>query len=387
MIKGLTPHLGVNDDTAILLNWNIKAGGRVAKGDVVGQVETTKAVYDIEAEAEGFFVPLAELGARVGVGQVVYALTASATAKVDPAALSVSPGVAMEKGGGGAESVRWTKKAALLAKEHGIDIARVPAVGMVREADVLAFVKTGARPAASGGDLVDVVYPAGKPERIMVIGGGRGAVQVLDILQRCPRQRVVGLLDDDRTNHGRTIMGVLIVGTVAEAVARAEKGEFDALVIAFSNDLAARRRVFEAMKAKGLRFANVIDPSVQIHANVRLGEGNVIIANARLGACATVGDNNFLSAYVNIEHHNLLGSHCTFGPGVMTSSRVDIGDGCRFGTGVFIEPGVRIGAGCIIASGAILTGNIPERHVVKAHQELHVRPVDGPATDPRRPHP
>jgi sugar O-acyltransferase (sialic acid O-acetyltransferase NeuD family) len=376
MIKGLTPQLGVNDDTALLVNWTVKPGDRVAKGDVVGQIETTKAVYDIEAEGAGFFAPLAEPGARVAVGQVIYALTDSADAKVDVAAIAV-PAAGLAMAGADAKQVaRWTKKAELLAKEHGIDIAQVPAIGVVREADVLMFVKSGGRPAPAGGDLVDGAYPANRPNRIMVIGGGRGAVQVLDILRRCRHQSAVGLLDDDRTNHGRTIMGVPIVGTLSEAATRAEKKEFDSLVIAFTNDLAARRRVFEEMKERGLPFTNVIDPSVQVHANVRLGEGNVIIANGRLGACASVGDNNFLSAYVNIEHHNTLGSHCTFGPGVMTSSRVDIGDGCRFGTGVFIEPGVRIGAGCIIASGAILASNVPEKHVVKVHCEMHMRPID-----------
>jgi acetyltransferase-like isoleucine patch superfamily enzyme len=89
-----------------------------------------------------------------------------------------------------------------------------------------------------------------------------------------------------------------------------------------------------------------------------------------------VGDNNFLSAFVNVEHHNVLGSHCTFGPGVMTSSRVIIGDRCRFGTGVFIEPGVKIGPESIIASGSIITSEVPARSIVKARVETVIRPRD-----------
>lgn len=63
------------------------------------------------------------------------------------------------------------------------------------------------------------------------------------------------------------------------------------------------------------------------------------------------GDNNFLSALSGIEHHCTLGSHCSFGPAVVTSSRVHIDDRVRFGTGIHIEPGIQIGEDSVIASG------------------------------------
>jgi acetyltransferase-like isoleucine patch superfamily enzyme len=100
--------------------------------------------------------------------------------------------------------------------------------------------------------------------------------------------------------------------------------------------------------------------------NVQLGEGNVVMALCHFGACATVGDNNFLSAYCSIEHHCVLGSHCSFGPGVVTSSRVHIDDRVRCGTGIFVEPGVTVGAESVIASGLAIAQNIPPRSLLKA---------------------
>jgi acetyltransferase-like isoleucine patch superfamily enzyme len=98
------------------------------------------------------------------------------------------------------------------------------------------------------------------------------------------------------------------------------------------------------------------------------------MSNARLGAGAQLGDNNFLSAFVNLEHHNRLGSHCTFGPMVTTSGRVSIGDRVAFGAGVFIEPHLTIGDDCIIASGSIIRANIPANVVVKTHIQQSIRP-------------
>jgi acetyltransferase-like isoleucine patch superfamily enzyme len=87
-----------------------------------------------------------------------------------------------------------------------------------------------------------------------------------------------------------------------------------------------------------------------------------------------VGDNNFLSAYCSIEHHWVLGSHCSFGPAVVTSSRVRIGDRVRFGTGISVEPAIEIGQDSIIASGLALTGHIPPNSLLKAHTGYSIRP-------------
>jgi acetyltransferase-like isoleucine patch superfamily enzyme len=105
-----------------------------------------------------------------------------------------------------------------------------------------------------------------------------------------------------------------------------------------------------------------------------LGTGNVILAFSHIGACSEINNNNFLSAYTSIEHHNKLRNSCSFGPGVLTSSSVKIGDKVKFGTGIFIEPFVKIGSNSTIASGSILTGNIPDGHIVKSRVNTFVRP-------------
>ena len=146
------------------------------------------------------------------------------------------------------------------------------------------------------------------------------------------------------------------------------------MIIAFSNDITARSDLFNDLKSKGIKFTNIIDPSVILHSNYQIGEGNIIIANSRVGACATIGDNNFFSAFSGIEHHCRIGSGCTFGPGVIMSSRVNILDNVKFGTGIFIEPGVNIEENSIIASGAIITCDIPSNSIYKTRIDASIRP-------------
>ena len=335
----------------------------------------------MEASADGYLFVLVEAGDVAEVGRPIAVITSEAKdtreeilswleaqAQVEPPTLT------------SLQKRAWTQKAEILARRHGLDIATIPSAGdRVVEADVLAYLETRSDAVAPSApahkDLADEPYPVGRIERVLVIGGGDGAVQVLDVIAKTPRQRAVAILDDNTGLHGKTVMGIPIIGSISvtHVIDMMERGEFDTAIISISTTISFRKQIFEDLTAKVVPFTNVIHPTVCIGTNVSIGKGNVIMAFCHIGPCAVIGDNNFLSAYVSIEHHNQLGSYCSFGPGVVTSSRVKIGDGVRFGTGVFIEPLVSIGPNSIIGSGCILRRDIPATSVVKSRLNYALR--------------
>jgi sugar O-acyltransferase (sialic acid O-acetyltransferase NeuD family) len=397
MISFLPIHLpqsGPNDATATLIEWAKAAGDRVNRGEIVAVAETTKSVFEIEAPQTGYLYPLAESGQEVAVGAVI-AVLSEAAASVESArawlAAQREASIAATTHDTANMHKPATKKAELLAQRHQIDLAQVPAVGdRITEPDVLAYIE-GARGKGRGAephpptspsphptaarDQVDDRYPTNRVQRLLIVGGGNGAVQIIDALARIPQQRAVAIMDDNAAIHGKRVAGVPVVGAIdaARAADLLAAGEIDAAVISVSTSIPFRERTFTAWKAQGIPLANVIHPSAVVGINVAWGEGNVVMAFCHFGACATVGDNNFLSAYCSIEHHCVLGSHCSFGPGVVTSSRVHIGDRVRFGTGIFIEPGVMIGADAVIASGLAIWQDIPENSLLKAKVSYTMR--------------
>jgi len=384
------PQSGPNDTTATLIEWAKAAGDRVNRGEIVAVAETTKSVFEIEAPQAGYLYPLAESGQEVAVGAVIavlseteatHAVAQAWQAAQQQAAGSAASTTASAQAAAGAHKPA-TKKADLLAQRHQIDLAQVASAGdRITEADVLAYVRATPRhpspqaPTAQLRDLVDDRYPAKRVQRLLIIGGGNGAVQIIDALARIPQQRAVAIMDDNAAIHGKAVAGVPVIGAI-DPVRAAEllaAGEIDAAVISVSTSIPFRERIFTAWRAQGIPFANVIHPSAVVGINVTMGEGNVVMAFCHFGACATIGDSNFLSAYCSIEHHCVLGSHCSFGPGVVTSSRVKIGDRVRFGTGIFIEPGVQIGADSVIASGLAIAQHIPSQSLLKAKVGYTVR--------------
>jgi sugar O-acyltransferase (sialic acid O-acetyltransferase NeuD family) len=373
------PQVTNQDDEMLLIRWLKSEGDFVNVGDIIAEVETSKAVFEIESEGSGFFKPLANPGEHIKVGQTFYILLNNREEVQKPIELR---DIEFEKNAKQNSEIenqpkRWTKKAELLAKKYGIDIEEVPGTGIIQEADVERYIRIKSEGKTSQfNDLVDDIYSDNRAERVIILGGGRGAVQVLDVLFRTPKQRAVGILDDNSELYGKNIMGVKVLGNISAIEKLKEDNLFDTAIISFSNDIESRAKLFETLIKKGIKFTNVIDPTVVIHSNVSIGKGNVIMAHCRFGSCSIVGDNNFFSAYVNIEHHNVVGSHCTFGPGVMTSSRVTIGNKVKFGTGIFIEPGIKIGDNSVIASGTILIRDIPENSLVKTKVETIIRRKD-----------
>lgn len=396
------PQSGPNDATATLIEWVKAAGDHVNRGEIVAVAETTKSVFEIEAAQAGYFYPLMESGQEVAVGAVIAVVSETSTSveaarewlttQQRIATEAVAPSATALYDAAGARKAA-TKKAELLAQRHQIDLTQVPAAGdRVTEADVLAYIE-GARGKGRGAeshlptvpqpqaanaylrDLVDERYSVNRVQRLLIVGGGNGAVQIIDALARISQQRAVAILDDNAALHGKQVAGVPVIGAIdaGRAAELLAAGEIDAAVISVSTSIAFRERIFTTWRARRIPFANVIHPSAVIGMNVAWGEGNVVMAFCHFGACATIGDNNFLSAYCSIEHHCVLGNHCSFGPGVVTSSRVNIGDRVRFGTGIFIEPGVTIGADAVIASGLAIAQHIPPQSLLKAKLGYTVR--------------
>jgi acetyltransferase-like isoleucine patch superfamily enzyme len=172
-------------------------------------------------------------------------------------------------------------------------------------------------------------------------------------------------VDDDTSKWGGDSAGIPIVGGTDRISKLFEDRAFDAAIISIGTSVAARSRFREACEELRIPLANAIHPTASIATQVEIGQGNVICAFCHFGVGAIVGDNNFFSAYNSFDHHCVLGSDISTGPGCMASGRVRIGNRVRMGTGIFIEPNLEIGDGVRIASGVAIIQSISANHVVK----------------------
>jgi pyruvate dehydrogenase E2 component (dihydrolipoamide acetyltransferase) len=95
------PEIAANDTEATLISWPVAENAAYARSDVIAVVETSKAVVDVEAEADGVVLKrLVTEGTDVGVGDPIAVLGAPGESVTDLAAALRELGV-----GEGAEAV------------------------------------------------------------------------------------------------------------------------------------------------------------------------------------------------------------------------------------------------------------------------------------------
>jgi len=362
------PQLGVNDTSAKIVEWHTDEEKFVNKGEIICTVETTKSIFDVEAPDSGYCYFLVSPGGEVNSGDIISILTDQKVNKEELLNLYRNQKAVEQRIDD--DEIRITEKAKLLALRLNIDISKIkPDNYVINEDAVLKYYESlrSGKIKTEFEDTMDDLFPDNRVERIAIIGAGDGAIQIIDCLNKLSTQKAVMLFDDNKSLHGKKVAGVPIIGNVdyEKISGLFSENEFDKLIISVSTSISFREKAFDNLVKLNVPFTNVIHPSTVIGSNVKIGVGNVILANCHIGACAKISNNNFISAYCSIEHHNELYNHCSFGPGVLTSSKVKIKDRVRFGTGIFIEPHITIGEDSVIGSGAIITKDIPPKTMVK----------------------
>ena len=358
MTEIVIPQLDANSESARLVRWEVEDDADVREGDLLCAVETSKALYEVHAEASGRVVRLKDEGDEVPFQEPIGYIAAD---EAEAGRLRAGDGIGGISSGADA-AVEATRKARELAMRHNVDLAKLGVDGIITEEDVEAWLRREGRAVATP------AQPGHLPEglqRVIVIGAGLGAMQAIDILLNQHNVLVVGCLDDNPATEGINIFGVGVLGATSRLEELYREKVFTHAIIAISTSIPARKKFYDEFVRLGIPMANAIDPSVRINRAAVLGGGNIICSHCHIGVAAQIGDNNFISANTSIDHHNIWGSHITTGPNCATSGGVVVGDGVKFGTGVFIQPNLSIGEESIVASGAIIIMSVPARHIVK----------------------
>ena len=155
------PALEMAQETGKLVSWRIKEGEAIAKGAPLLDVETDKAVVEIESPADGILAGVkAHAGDVIPVGQTIAWIVNPGEKIPGRSFLCLGPahGLSSSALSGGcrrnlprpaaapASSARISPKARRLAREHGVDLSLVRGTGSegeIQAEDILAFVASG----------------------------------------------------------------------------------------------------------------------------------------------------------------------------------------------------------------------------------------------------
>jgi len=206
----IMPKVDMDQEKATIISWSKRDGDQIKQDETVLVVETDKVAIDVPAPSSGTLAGIRyKEGDVVPVTQVIaYILKDGETLKdlpsdtvsQSPATIPIKPESASVKPGNSAPvAFPATPVAARIAKEHGLDLSRVPSVGdRIKREDVerfldsqqqakaekepLPFGKVAATPAARR-----LAREAGIPLESLTGSGPHGRVQAADINTMSPK--------------------------------------------------------------------------------------------------------------------------------------------------------------------------------------------------------
>ena len=209
------PQLGQTVEEVTIINWYVKDGDQVEQGQEVLEVETDKAVFDVEATDDGYIhigpykigdvVPVLTVVAVIGevddrfeVKHAAESEPQGTPAASKPATASSTPAVNAKPASAGKEKVFASPRARKLAAEKHVDLAAVAATGgggtRVREQDVAAYL---AREVKTSPDAVPL--PEMEVAERLPLKGVRGVIAERMAASAHTTARVTMLMDVDAT--------------------------------------------------------------------------------------------------------------------------------------------------------------------------------------------
>ncbi len=134
------PSLGADMEDAILIEWKVKEGDRVEKGDIIAEIETEKGDIDVEVYESGVVQKIiAQPGQRLPVGSTLAIIQSEGEQTPSEELAPPPPPMEKEEQEHPERRVKASPLAKRVAQELGVDIRKVPVTNeesTIHKADV-----------------------------------------------------------------------------------------------------------------------------------------------------------------------------------------------------------------------------------------------------------
>ena len=320
-----------SDEDVFCASIQVANGEFVREGMTLFELEGSKAFFDLCANKDGFFYSFILAGENVGVGTIIGVISSE---KIEESIL-----------------LRMRDR-----KSSEIETQR----------DLSLLTNSDSHVNAMNWKAVSVTQETGKP--LVLIGGGNGALQILNILNERNDYFLLGYFSDIE-NDVMSKYGMKKMGPCSEEaiVNFFSSNPGCAFAVTIGKDNFFRYKMFILLRNLGAEQPNFVHSTVVRGVNSQLGEGNIILANVYIGLNAKIGNTNIIGANSTIEHHNVIHDAVSTGPNFTTSGYVSIGSLCKIGAGVVVEPRIEIGERCVIASGVAILRSIEDNKTIKSY--------------------
>jgi len=338
MIKYIEiPKDGASDNVVLISEAFKKNGDYVNIDDLLFEYETSKAVFEILSEYEGYIYFNKVAGEEINVGDNICVISSKEIDSNKQKELFFTS----EK-----ESIidqNITRKAKLLIKEHNINLSLI-SDSLVTEKVIKEFVKN-----KKITEKLKTKKHLFKPNDLVIMGVGGHAGMCIDIIKTNTEYNIKGFIDKFHVEDHK--YGLEYLGELDNLDYLISCGLENLIIgVAFIGRSSVRESYYQKFSKKIkiptiIHASSIIEPSAKIHAGCQIMAGSII------GSNAIVKENCIINSGSIISHDCTVDSSSHITPGAVLAGHVDIGKRCTIGmcATVYIE--------CSISNDSIIKNN------------------------------
>lgn len=356
------PYINANEEEALLASLEVSEGQQITEGALLAVVETTKSTAEILAERAGYISGImVKAGDTVKVGQVWAYIADSPGARDD----SLPPWSKPSQGSlpNVPEKLRITEPALALARQHQIDLERLPLDRMITTGVIQELIKS-----LQGSTIkLPRVNTAANPNgRMLVFGAGGHGRSLVELIRLLPGYTIEGFVDDGINKH-ESLLGLNVLGGRNMLQKLFDQGITLAVngVGGISNP-GMRLDIFDLLNRIGYFCPRVVHTSAFLEATAELSDGVQVFPMAYIGSQVKVGFGSIINTSVVISHDCVLGELVNLSPGATLAGGVEVGAGALVGMRATVNLNVKVGSGARIGNGATVKADVPEHGIVPA---------------------
>ena len=206
--------------------------------------------------------------------------------------------------------------------------------------------------------------------KIVIIGGVGTAIviadQIFDAHVRFGMDiDVIGLALDDHT-MGNEICGYPILCGIRELYEKFKNQDDVKFIYSLyrADKIRERCELLYSLNIPADKWCNFIHPSALVARSVKMGYGNVVLANCVINANTVIGNFNTLNSGTLLGHDIVVGNNNFFAAQVTVGSKLEIGNMNFIGLNSAIKQGVRLGEAILVGQASNVTHSFEQDETV-----------------------
>ena len=186
---------------------------------------------------------------------------------------------------------------------------------------------------------------------ILLIGGGGHCRACIDVLEQDGTYSIAGIVDKNKNNLKKPIMGYPYIGTDDDLPELVKKYKNALITVGQIRNYELRKKLYIMLKKLNFITPIIISPLSYVSPYARIGEGTIVMHNVLVNAGTEIGINCILNSKSLIEHDVSVGNHTHISTSSVLNGNVKIGSETFIGSGSIVRENIIIGSKCFIACG------------------------------------